>query len=87
MLLCRPVQPNIFLDSLKRADDLKAKGVDAIACTAANDVFVMDAWGKNQSVGEIAMLADGNADFAKALGLELNLTGRGMGHAGAAIFE
>jgi glutaredoxin/glutathione-dependent peroxiredoxin len=64
---------------VEKADDLKAKGVDVIACTAANDVFVMDAWGKNQSVGEIAMLADGNADFAKALGLELDLTGRGMG--------
>jgi peroxiredoxin len=64
---------------VEKADDLKAKGVDAIACTAANDVFVMDAWGKNQSVGEIVMLADGSADFVKALGLELDLTGRGMG--------
>ncbi len=64
---------------VEKADDLKAKGVDIIACTAANDVFVMDAWGKNQSVGEIVMLADGSADFVKALGLELDLTGRGMG--------
>ena len=64
---------------VEKAVDLKAKGVDIIACTAANDVFVMDAWGKNQSVGEIIMLADGSADFVKALGLELDLTGRGMG--------
>ena len=64
---------------VEKSAELKAKGVDSIACTAANDVFVMDAWGKDQDVGEIMMLADGSADFAKALGLELDLTGRGMG--------
>lgn len=64
---------------VEKAADLKSKGVDAIVCTAANDVFVMDAWGKDQNVGDIAMLADGSADFAKALGLELDLRARGMG--------
>ena len=53
--------------------DLKAKGVDTIACLAVNDVFVMAAWGKASGVGEeILMLADGNAEFTKALGLELD---------------
>ena len=61
-------------------DKLKAKGVDTVACLAVNDVFVMDAWGKASGVGEkILMLADGNADFTKALGLELDATGFGMG--------
>jgi len=65
---------------VQKADALKAKGVDTIACTAANDVFVMNAWGKDQNCGDkVTMLADGSADFAKALGLELDLTGRGMG--------
>ena len=65
---------------VQKAEALKAKGVDTIACTAANDVFVMNAWGKDQGCGDkVTMLADGSADFAKALGLELDLTGRGMG--------
>ncbi len=59
---------------------LKAKGVDAIACTSANDVFVMAAWGKDQGCdGKVDLLADGSADFAKAMGLELDLGARGMG--------
>ena len=59
---------------------LKAKGVDAVACTSVNDVFVMGAWGKSQGVtDEMVMLADGNGDFAKALGLELDASGFGMG--------
>ncbi len=62
------------------ADALKAKGVDEIWCIAVNDAFVMGAWGKQQGVsGKIRMLADGNADYAKALGLSLDLTGRNMG--------
>lgn len=62
---------------------LKAKGVDAVACLAVNDVFVMDAWGKASNVGEgILMLADGNAEFTKALGLELDASGFGMGTRG-----
>jgi glutaredoxin/glutathione-dependent peroxiredoxin len=62
------------------ADEIKKKGVDTIACMAVNDVFVMNAWGKSGGVGDkILMLADGNADYAKALGLELDATGFGMG--------
>ncbi len=61
-------------------DEIKAKGVDTIACTGVNDVFVFDHWGKESGVGEnITMLADGNADFAKAIGLEIDLTGFGLG--------
>lgn len=59
---------------------LKAKGVDTIVCTAVNDVFVMGAWAKEQGVGkDIVMLADGSGALAKALGLELDLVGRGLG--------
>ena len=65
------------------ADQIKAKGVDTIACTAVNDVFVMNAWGKSSNVGEkIVMLADGNGEYAKTLGLELDATGFGMGTRG-----
>jgi peroxiredoxin len=65
------------------ADKIKAKGVDTIACTAVNDVFVMNAWGKAGNVGEkIMMLADGNGEYARALGLELNGTAYGMGMRG-----
>ena len=62
------------------AADLKAKGVDTIACVSVNDVFVMDAWGKAQGVGgDIVMLADGNGDFTKKVGLELDASRFGMG--------
>jgi peroxiredoxin len=65
------------------ADQIKAKGVDTIACTAVNDVFVMNAWGKHGGVGDkILMLADGNGDYAKALGLQLDASGFGMGTRG-----
>jgi glutaredoxin/glutathione-dependent peroxiredoxin len=57
----------------------KAKGVDRVACVAVNDAFVMDAWGKSQNAGDIMMLADGNAEFARALGLELDASKFGMG--------
>jgi peroxiredoxin len=68
---------------VQHADDLKAKGVDAIACMAVNDAFVMGAWGKDQHAeGKVTMLADGNADYSKALGLELDLTGVGFGMRG-----
>ena len=61
-------------------DKLKAKGVDAIACMSVNDAFVMGAWGKQQgSDGKVQMLADGSAEYTKKLGLELDLTPRGMG--------
>jgi peroxiredoxin len=63
-----------------KAEELKAKGVDAIACISVNDVFVMGAWGKAQNVGEsVLLLADGNGDFTKALGLELDGSKFGMG--------
>jgi peroxiredoxin len=63
------------------AAELKAKGVDTIACLSVNDVFVMKAWGENQGVGDdILMLADGNGDFTKAVGLELDGSRFGMGH-------
>jgi peroxiredoxin len=61
------------------ADEIKAKGVDSIICLAVNDAFVMDAWGKAQNAEELIMLADGNADLTKAMGLELDGTGFGMG--------
>ena len=63
-----------------KADEIKAKGVDTIACLSVNDVFVMGAWGKDQGVGDkVQMLADGSAEFTQALGLELDLTPRAMG--------
>jgi peroxiredoxin len=65
------------------ADQLKAKGVDTIACMAVNDVFVMNAWGKASNVGDkVMMLADGNGEYAKALGLEMDARGFGMGTRG-----
>src|SRR5246500_2478399 len=65
------------------ADQIRAKGVDTIACMAVNDVFVMNAWGKSSGVGDkILMLADGNGDYARALGLELDGTKFGMGKRG-----
>jgi len=63
-----------------KADELKAKGVDEIVCLSVNDAFVMDAWGKAQNADDnVHMVADGNGDFAKAVGLELDMTARGMG--------
>ena len=59
---------------------LKAKGVDTIACTAVNDVFVLDNWSKDTgAAGKIEMLADGSGDFAKALGLDIDLSAFGLG--------
>jgi peroxiredoxin len=65
------------------ADQIRAKGVDTIVCMAVNDVFVMNAWGKAQGVGDkVLMLADGNGDYARALGLELDAKNYGMGTRG-----
>src|SRR6201987_4713220 len=65
---------------VQNADAIKAKGVDAIACVAVNDAFVMGAWGEQQKVGDkIMMLADGNGDLTKTLGLELDGSRFGMG--------
>src|SRR5215469_15780876 len=59
---------------------LKGKGIDTIACLSVNDAFVMEAWGKDQKVGDkVMMLADGNGEFARAVGLTMDGTGYGMG--------
>ena len=68
---------------VEKAADLKGRGVDEIACTAVNDAFVMDAWGKSAGAsGAVTMLADGNGDFVKALGLEMDGSKFGMGTRG-----
>ena len=65
---------------VQNVDAIKAKGVDNIICVAVNDAFVMGAWGKEQGTGDkVIMLADGSAALTKALGLELDLTARGLG--------
>jgi peroxiredoxin len=65
---------------VEKAAEIKGKGVDTIACLAVNDAFVMGAWGKAQNTGDkVLMLADGAAAFTKQLGLDLDLTGPGMG--------
>ena len=66
-----------FVDN---ADAIRAKGVDSIVCLSVNDAFVMGAWGKDQDVGgKVVMVADGSGALARALGLELDLTDRGLG--------
>jgi peroxiredoxin len=66
-----------------RASEFYEKGIDAIACMAVNDTFVMNAWGKDQNVGDkVKMLADGNGEYARALGLELDGNAFGMGMRG-----
>ncbi|MGH8219624.1 MAG: peroxiredoxin [Steroidobacteraceae bacterium] len=68
---------------LQHAQALKGKGIDTIACMAVNDVFVMNAWGKSQSAGDkVLMLADGNGDYARALGLTMDGSRFGMGTRG-----
>lgn len=68
---------------IEKADELKAKGVDEIACTAVNDAFVMGAWGKSASADDkVTMLADGNGDFAKAVGLTMDGSQFGLGTRG-----
>jgi peroxiredoxin len=63
-----------------RAEDLKAKGVDRVFCVSVNDAFVMGAWGKvNEVEGKVELIADGSAELTKALGLEVDLTGGGLG--------
>jgi len=62
-----------------KAAELKAKGVDEVACTSVNDAFVMGAWNKEQGSEDITMLADGNGQFAEALGLEMDASKFGMG--------
>jgi peroxiredoxin len=62
-----------------RGDDLRSRGVETIACTAVNDAFVMDAWQRDQNARAITMLADGNADFATAMGMTFDASGMGLG--------
>jgi peroxiredoxin len=79
-----PTCSNQHLPSyLQNYDKIKSQGIDTIACMAVNDVFVMDAWGKDKGVGDkITMLADGNGEYTKKLGLELDGTGFGLGTRG-----
>jgi glutaredoxin/glutathione-dependent peroxiredoxin len=65
-----------------KAGELKAKGIDEVVCTAVNDAFVMGAWNRADGSPDVTMLADGNGDFANALGLPLDLTGGGLGKRG-----
>ncbi len=67
---------------VEKASELKAKGVDEIACTAVNDAFVMGAWNKADGSSDITMLSDGNADFAQAIGLTMDGSGFGLGTRG-----
>jgi len=68
---------------VQKADEIHAKGIDTIACISVNDAFVMKAWGKAQGVeGKVDMLADGNADYTKAMGLDFDASGFGMGTRG-----
>jgi peroxiredoxin len=65
---------------VERVDELKKKGFDTVACTAVNDIFVLTQWNKDcKGEGKIAMLADGSAEFAKKIGLDLDLGARGLG--------
>jgi peroxiredoxin len=76
---------------VERADDLLARGVDRIVCVAVNDAYVMDAWGQAHGAGnKILMLADGNGEFTRAVGLEQDMSDRGLGrrsHRYAAVIE
>lgn len=67
---------------VEKAAELKAKGVDEIACTAVNDAFVMGAWGKASGSDDVTMLADGNGEFAQAVGLTMDGSGFGLGTRG-----
>ena len=65
---------------ITKAGEIKAKGVDTIACLSVNDAFVMDAWGKDRGAGDdVLILADGNGDFSKAVGLDFDGSGIGFG--------
>lgn len=67
---------------VEKADELKAKGVDEIACTAVNDAFVLGAWKDANNADPVTMLADGNGDFAQAVGLTMDGSGFGLGQRG-----
>ncbi len=61
------------------ADEIKAKGVDSVICISVNDAFVMDSWGKDRNAEAILMVGDGNGDFTRAMGLEMDGSGFGLG--------
>lgn len=68
---------------IQKADQFKGKGVDTVACMAVNDVFVMDAWGQASGAGgKVTLLADGNGDYARALGMDFDGSGFGLGQRG-----
>lgn len=67
---------------VEKAAELKAKGIDEIACTAVNDAFVMGAWGKASGSDDVTMLGDGNGEFAQAVGLVMDGSGFGLGQRG-----
>ncbi len=65
---------------IERAEEIKAKGVDRVVCVSVNDVFVLDAWSKQcGAAGKVMFLSDGNGDFTRAIGMDLDLTSRGLG--------
>jgi len=68
---------------VEKANELKARGVDEIACTAVNDAFVMGAWNQRDGSQDVTMLADGNGEFAQALGLTMDGSGFGLGQRGS----
>ena len=68
---------------VEKAADLKAKGIDEIACTAVNDAFVMGAWNQRDGSADVTMLADGNGEFAQAVGLTMDGSGFGLGQRGS----
>jgi peroxiredoxin len=68
---------------VEKAAELKGKGIDEIACTAVNDAFVLGAWNQRDGSGDVTMLADGNGDFAEALGLTMDGSGFGLGKRGS----
>lgn len=68
---------------VEKASDLKARGIDEIACTAVNDAFVLRAWNERDGSQDVTMLADGNGEFAQALGLTLDGSGFGLGQRGS----
>lgn len=68
---------------VEKADELHAKGIDEIACTAVNDAFVMGAWGRADGSQDVTMLGDGNGELAKALGLTMDGSGFGLGQRGS----
>jgi peroxiredoxin len=68
---------------VQKAGELKAKGIDEIACTAVNDAFVMGAWGRADGSPDVVMLGDGNGDLAQALGLTMDGSGFGLGQRGS----